>query len=323
MIHIRPFQHQDADYRVMADVYNALAPDAPLSAIEWRIRDELHNPNLPLCRWIGELDGRAGGYAEYYQPTWCADPTHLEMQIVVHPAVQGRGLGRALWQHLQMAWQPLQPHHIWLEVREDWQAGLTFAGRRQFHESRRVWVSRLDLATFDPQPFSGSIERVTAQQIELISFAALATADQGFWQQLYEFERQTTCDVPSPFPVTMPIYDQWIKFYQPDHGALWEGSFAAVHEGQIVGISTLETINDSTDVEVGFTAVRRDYRGRGIALALKLCTIAYAGAQGLSGIRTDNDSTNLAMWHINERLGFRRGLVWIVLRRCEQNEEVP
>lgn len=90
-----------------------------------------------------------------------------------------------------------------------------------------------------------------------------------------------------------------------------------------MGISTLETINDSTDVEVGFTAVRRDYRGRGIALALKLCTIAYAGAQGLSGIRTDNDSTNLAMWHINERLGFRRGLVWIVLRRCEQNEEVP
>ncbi|GIV90722.1 MAG: hypothetical protein KatS3mg055_3240 [Chloroflexus sp.] len=101
---------------------------------------------------------------------------------------------------------------------------------------------------------------------------------------------------------------------------MWEGSFAAIADGQVVGLSTLETIDNETDVEVGFTAVRRDYRGRGIALALKLHTIAYAKAMGVTGIRTDNDSTNQAMWHINQRLGFLRGPVWVVLRRQEQEE---
>lgn len=322
MIVVRPFQYGESDYQVMAEVYSALAPDAPLSAVEWRIRDELHNPQLPLYRFVGELDGKAAGYAEYYQSTWCADPRHLTIQLCVHPAYHRRGLGNALWNQLQHAWQPLQPHHIWLNVREDWHTGLTFAGHRQFYESRRVWSSRLDLASFNPEPFHGAIERVTVQGIDIISFARLAETGEHFWQQLYEFERQTTRDLPTSFPITIPTYEQWRKFYQPEHGILWEGSFAALHDGDIVGISTLETVDNDSDAEVGFTAVRRDYRGRGIALALKLATIAYGKATGISGIRTDNDSTNLPMWHINQRLGFQRGPMWIVMHRHEQNEEV-
>lgn len=323
MMTIRPFQPTETDYHAMATVYSALVPDAPLNATEWRIRDELHNPQLALYRAIGELDGVAAGYAEYYQPTWCADSHHIETLVYVHPAYQGRGLGAALWQHVQQAWQALQPHHVLAKVREDWQAGFAFVVRRGFQEDRRVWLSRLEVASFDPAPFSGAIERVTAQQIEIRSFAALAAADAGFWRKLYAFEQQTVCDVPSAFPVAIPAYEQWIKLYWPDNGAVWEGSFAAMADGQVVGMSTLETIDNETDLEVGFTAVRRDYRGRGIALALKLCTIAYAQAMGVTGIRTDNDSTNQPMWQINQRLGFQRGPVWIVLRRREQTEEVP
>ncbi|MCX7860061.1 MAG: GNAT family N-acetyltransferase [Chloroflexus sp.] len=322
MITIRPFQGTETDYQAMATVYSALVPDAPLNAVEWRVRDELHHPQLALYRVIGELNGTAAGYAEYYQPTWCADSDHIEALVYVHPAYQGQGLGVALWQHTQQAWQALRPRYVLARVREDWHAGLAFVARRGFREDRRVWVSRLDLAGFDPTPFHGAIERVTGQQIELHSFATLATADANFWRKLYEFERQTTGDMPSAFPVAIPAYEQWIKLYQPDHGALWAGSFAAIADGQVVGISTLETLDNDTDLEVGFTAVHREYRGRGIALALKLCAIEYARSLGASGIRTDNDSTNLPMWHINQRLGFQRGPVWIVFRRHEQIEEV-
>jgi GNAT superfamily N-acetyltransferase len=320
MMTIRPFRRDETDYHVMATVYGALVPDAPLNTAEWRIRDELHNPQLALYRVIGEIDSVAAGYAEYYQPTWCADPSYIEVSVYVHPAYQGRGLGTALWQHLQQAWQQYRPRYVLAKVREDWQTGFTFAIRHGFHEQRRVWTSRLDVTDFDPIPFQGALARVAEQRIEIHSFAALAAADAGFWRKLYELECQTTTDVPSAFPIAIPPYEQWIKLYQPEHGAVWEGSFAAIADGQVVGISTLETNDNETDVEVGFTAVRRDYRGRGIALALKLHTIAYAKAMGVTGIRTDNDSTNQAMWHINQRLGFLRGPVWVVLRRQEQEE---
>ncbi|MEF3274162.1 MAG: GNAT family N-acetyltransferase [Chloroflexus sp.] len=324
MITVRPFRVDTSDYEVMATVYSALAPETPFSATEWRVRDKLHDPQRALYRAIGDIDNVAVGYAEYYQLTWCADPNYIEAAVYVHPAAQRQGVGTALWNHIHLhqVWRELQPQHILVKVREDWQAGRDFAARRGFAEERRVWTSRLELATFDPVPFNGAIERVTSQQIVLRSFAELAAEDAGFWARLYEFEQQTTCDIPSAFPVRIPSYEQWIQFYRPDNGALWAGSFAAIADGKVIGVSTLETIDNETDLEVGFTAVHRDYRQRGIALALKLCAIAYARAVGATGVRTDNDSVNLPMWQINQQLGFRRGPVWIILHRHEQREEV-
>jgi len=53
------------------------------------------------------------------------------------------------------------------------------------------------------------------------------------------------------------------------------------------------------------TAVRRAWRGHGLATALKLRTIAYAIDQGLAALETGNDEGNLAMQAVNRRLGYR------------------
>ena len=59
------------------------------------------------------------------------------------------------------------------------------------------------------------------------------------------------------------------------------------------------------------TAVLRDERGKGIAMALKLKTIEYARAEGLREIRTWNASINRPMLAINEALGFAKQPAWI------------
>ena len=58
------------------------------------------------------------------------------------------------------------------------------------------------------------------------------------------------------------------------------------------------------------TAIDPAYRGRGIALALKLKTIEYGRAHGYSHIRTAVESNNPSMLAINRKLGFeqREGL---------------
>jgi GNAT superfamily N-acetyltransferase len=57
-------------------------------------------------------------------------------------------------------------------------------------------------------------------------------------------------------------------------------------------------------VWTGFTCTHPDYRGRGIARAVKLQSLAQAIELGIPSVRTGNDSENAPMLHINETLGY-------------------
>jgi len=49
----------------------------------------------------------------------------------------------------------------------------------------------------------------------------------------------------------------------------------------------------------------REYRGRGLAQALKLQTVLLGKRAGLRYIRTNNDSKNTPMLAVNRKLGYR------------------
>ena len=53
------------------------------------------------------------------------------------------------------------------------------------------------------------------------------------------------------------------------------------------------------------TGVRREYRGRHIALSLKLLTIAFCRRHNAHSLDTGNDSTNAPMLAINRKLGYQ------------------
>jgi RimJ/RimL family protein N-acetyltransferase len=55
----------------------------------------------------------------------------------------------------------------------------------------------------------------------------------------------------------------------------------------------------------GFTAVSREYRGRGLALAAKIKSMAFAKQQGAAYIRTNNHATNERMLAVNRKLGYQ------------------
>ena len=56
----------------------------------------------------------------------------------------------------------------------------------------------------------------------------------------------------------------------------------------------------------GLTGVKRGFRRKGIALALKLRAIAYAKEIGKRVIVTNNDVSNQSMLALNQRLGYVR-----------------
>jgi GNAT superfamily N-acetyltransferase len=64
-------------------------------------------------------------------------------------------------------------------------------------------------------------------------------------------------------------------------------------------------MGDETDAaEHGLTAVRRDWRGRGLATALKRRQIAFASQRGITTLMTWTQRGNADMQALNRRLGY-------------------
>jgi RimJ/RimL family protein N-acetyltransferase len=75
---------------------------------------------------------------------------------------------------------------------------------------------------------------------------------------------------------------------------------------QWVGCAETEYVADGNFLYNGITGVLPAYRGRRIALALKLLAIRAACDMGARYLRTNNDSENAPMLAINRKLGYQQ-----------------
>src|SRR5256885_10047835 len=80
----------------------------------------------------------------------------------------------------------------------------------------------------------------------------------------------------------------------------------AVDGDRAVAMSFLRFPPVRGTVWTGYTCADREYRGRGIARAVKLQSLAQAADLGIPVVCTDNDAENAPMLHINETLGYVR-----------------
>lgn len=94
----------------------------------------------------------------------------------------------------------------------------------------------------------------------------------------------------------------------------------AVHNGAYVGLSYLWRSMGNNNLENGATGVRRAYRRRGIAMALKIRNIRWAMERGYPRIKTWNAAHNRSMLGINEALGFLKQPAWIEYRKTFQED---
>jgi GNAT superfamily N-acetyltransferase len=89
----------------------------------------------------------------------------------------------------------------------------------------------------------------------------------------------------------------------------WDGE-------RLVAISFLDFPVERGEVWTGFTASDRDYRGRGIAQAVKNESVGQAIELGVTSIRTGNDAENEPMLAINRKLGYVPAYaIWEWLKR--------
>lgn len=316
---IRPFTPDD--YPAIAAVTNAVFSDYATSSDELRRGDEQRDPKCHLGRFVAERDGAIVGLAECGQWAGMYHPRKFVLGVTVRPDWQGRGIGASLYDRALASLEPFAPLSVRGQTRSDWPPTLRFFAARGFEEGMRSWESRLDVAAFDPAPFAGAEARTAAGGIVIRTIAELA-GDPDRDRKLHALDEALSRDVPHPEPHTPISFELFRRRVIEDPNLLPDAYFVALDAatGEYAGMGQLWNSEGSADLYNGLTGVRRAYRRRGIALALKLRGIAYAQAHGRPTIKTWNESNNAAMLAINEALGFARQPAWVDLVKRLRDE---
>ena len=311
-----------ADYPALVAVSNALYADYPWSEEELRHWDSRYDGvRAQLHRLVAEdQQRRIVGFAEYHHEPHEYHPQKLFIDLGVHPDVQGRGVGARLYEALLQELAALDPMVLWARARETSVQSVRFLERRGFVERRRAWESRLEVARFDPRRFQGKAERAV-RGLVVTTVAKERERDPQWLAKLYDLDVEVEADIPRVGDYTPPPREEHTRLLLENPGWIPEAHFLIIDGDRYIAQSNLFRSERLPDVLYqGITGTRRHYRGRGLALALKLCTVDYARRGGYREIRTWNDSLNAPMLHINTALGFVRQPAWITFEKLVRGE---
>ncbi len=111
-------------------------------------------------------------------------------------------------------------------------------------------------------------------------------------------------DVPEPEPYTKPSFENFAARHF--EGPITPTFIVALQGDEYIGLNELWPHEAEPFLRNGITGVRRAYRRRGIALALKVQGVRFAKAHSYTQIYTENDAENAGMLRVNEKLGFER-----------------
>jgi mycothiol synthase len=164
-----------------------------------------------------------------------------------------------------------------------------FAERYGFHEvDRQVEQVRLIGEEPVPQLPPGVVILPVSERPQLWSAAYEAVGIQAFQ------------DMATPAPLDISL-EQWERDWITDPEAM----FVAMAGDEVIGCAGLLPDTDQTErAEQALTVVRRDWRRRGVAAALKRTTLTWAAAHGLREVYTWTQRGNHDMRALNEHLGF-------------------
>ena len=280
----------DDELETYVEIWNAVTPEEPVSVEQQRRRRDRDERRLYLlAEDAGEMIGC--GFAGPSQ-----SPGRGFLSPRVLPSARRRGTGaellRALVAHLRGAGFELASAFV--DGRDE--GSLLFANRYGFEEVDRQ-VEQVKAVGVEP----GGSAPDGVRFVTIAERPELLRESYGLALEGYE-------DFATAQPVTITL-DEWLE----EEATLPAGSFVALAGDEIVGYSGLCRRPDGV-VEDGLTVVRRAWRRRGLAEALKRAELAWAGANGVTEIVTWTQKGNDAMRALNERLGYAYGSVSITVR---------
>ena len=305
---IEPFMRPATldDAALAADLMTASYPMFAQDPVVTRYRWERSRRGWSLWRFIAEVEGEPVAYVEWFHGPPEQDPErHCDVSVYLDTARLDTDLLIFLWR-----WATEQAARTGSRILEgycgeDEPEMLEAMARVGFERDRLDKVWELDLGQHGARLTSEAREakaEASRQGLELIT-RALWTDPEAL-AKLHALDEATRKDVPTTFPILPETLDDFVRRAAgPDRSA--DRWWVALASDRAVAMSYLRFPPVRGSVWTGYTCCHPGFRGRGIARAVKLQTLAQAVELGVPFVYTDNDAENAPMLHINEKLGYR------------------
>lgn len=257
---------------------------------------------------IAELDGQVVGILEL-----CDAGTECGMlRIVVDPEYRGRGIGTALLQ-TAIANPVFAERKAFAEVGDNDPLSLRFAQKLGYQHKAHAYESTIDPAEFDISPFQPYIDRVLESGLKFTTVAELGDTEEVRYK-LWEIEHVTDADIPG---IDMDLLPTWEDAKKSWFTSFWykpANAFVVLDGDQWVASSATAELSPGIWY-VQQTCVLREYRGRGLATAVKALATEHCRKQGSRLLKTNNHEGNEPMLAISRKFGFKPQPGWYELIR--------
>ncbi len=249
-------------------------------------------------------------------------PGRFQVSVVVAPEARGRGTGSALLASVEdwiggqavrdrdgLAAPAARCELVAFAPGDDGDS-LAWAQNRGYRLDLERSEAVLDLKSWDDEAFLGHLDQVQGAGAEDgVKLTVLLTEEPlplGLLRGVYAVEADASQDEPG-FDGGIPSWEEWLDEFRRSGSTKVLALAMGGEDGKrVVGVSQVSMpAVPGAGAHTNFTGVRRDYRGRGIALALKVLTIEAVRARGIETMTANNDSANLPMLAVNRRLGYR------------------
>ncbi len=303
---IRPVTEQDLPEITISE--SAIGPE-PLSETQIREWEKFARTDKECpIEWLvavekdGSMNGRFLGFGEWGKAHWLG-PDEREVHVSVPPAKRGMGVGTFILEHLETLAKRDNPKALFAWGRGYDRDSLKWAQNRGYVIERQRTEGILDLSGFDAAKFQEDFDRVKQADIGIITVwnGQVDPYLPGLHRVLVESFR----DVPFRSPQTPDIsLETWTRELKESSA---RKIFAiAIHDGQAVGFSDIWMPQmQGQSASLDYTGVLREFRGKGVAFAVKVASAAEAAKAGATLIRTNNDPDNPAILKLNQKMGFQ------------------
>jgi GNAT superfamily N-acetyltransferase len=285
---IRPLE-LDRDADDLVALMRDASPTATVNRAAIVQRVETVPERARLRVWVAEVDGETIGRGEAFMNFFSTGSRTCFVGVTVRSDHRRCGIGSQLYELTERYAGDIGAAGLIANFFEN-PGGVAFALARGWHEVRAETESVLDPRTVTEQPPAG------------VDLRPVSDVDPRL---VWRVDAEATLDVPQTERVDDIPYDEWRQHVLEFPLFVPEGSFVAMVDGIAAAVSLLVADNESGRGANMFTGTLREYRGRGLALAVKLATTRWAAKHGITQISTDNDETNAPMLAINRRLGYK------------------
>ncbi|MEZ4472356.1 MAG: GNAT family N-acetyltransferase [bacterium] len=323
-IHLDDLPLEDAAYDAVVALNRLAGANAHIRGVVQRARDDARRPYGEVVRLVARQDGQLVGHAGAFPLIAYAGPGRRYVQLAVHPAWRGRGVGRRLLDAL-LARLPGARELIGQLDAQD-------ARTRRFLEAAvpgEIASEDLELALEVPAldaahlaRLRGYADRLPALGLRVAPLAALKAVVPDWLPRLHHLATGLDEDVPSPVAHDAPGLEPWaaaeIRVPDVHHEAL----FLALDGDRWVGLCELRAPGAPGCLVHDLTGVVRPWRRRGVALGLKAAAALWARSAGVERITTWTHVENAAMRATNAHIGFeerRRWHLWV----SERADDAP